>query len=47
MDSYNQLNEILVHLFNHTMKIEEESLIKDEFKAVSYTHLAGSGCGCG
>ena len=49
MDSYSQLNEVLVHLFNHTLKIEEESLIRDEFKdismndmhiiAVSYTHL--------
>ena len=39
MDSYNQLNEILVHLFNHTMKIEEESLIKDEFKDISINDM--------
>ena len=35
MDSYSQLNEVLVHLFNHTMKIEEDSLIRDEFKDIS------------
>lgn len=39
MDSYNQLNEVLVHLFNHTMKIEEESLIRDEFKDISMNDM--------
>ena len=39
MDTYNQLNEVLVHLFNHTLKIEEESLIKDEFKDISMTDM--------
>ena len=39
MDSYNQLNEVLVHLFNHTMKIEEQSLIREEFKDISVTDM--------
>ena len=39
MDTYNQLNEVLVHLFNHTLKIEEESLIKDEFKDISMNDM--------
>lgn len=39
MDSYNQLNEVLVHLFNHTMKIEEQSLIRDEFKDISINDI--------
>ena len=39
MDSYNQLNEVLVHLFNHTMKIEEQSLIRDEFKDISINDM--------
>ena len=39
MDAYNQLNEVLVHLFNHTLKIEEESLIKDEFKDISMNDM--------
>lgn len=39
MDTYNQLNEVLVHLFNHTLKIEEESLIKDEFKDISINDM--------
>ena len=39
MDSYNQLNEVLVHLFNHTLKIEENSLIRDEFKEISINDM--------
>ncbi len=39
MDSYNQLNEVLVHLFNHTMKIEEQSLIREEFKDISMNDM--------
>lgn len=39
MDSYNQLNEVLVHLFNHTLKIEEDSLIRDEFKDISMNDM--------
>lgn len=39
MDSYSQLNEVLVHLFNHTLKIEEESLIRDEFKDISMNDM--------
>lgn len=39
MDSYSQLNEVLVHLFNHTLKIEEESLIQDEFKDISMNDM--------
>lgn len=39
MDSYNQLNEVLVHLFNHTMKIEERSLIRGEFKDISINDM--------
>lgn len=39
MDSYNQLNEVLVHLFNHTMKIEEKSLIREEFKDISMNDM--------
>ena len=39
MDTYNHLNEVLVHLFNHTLKIEEESLIKDEFKDISMNDM--------
>ena len=39
MDAYNQLNEVLVHLFNDTLKIEEESLIKDEFKDISMNDM--------
>ena len=39
MDSYSQLNEVLVHLFNHTMKIEEDSLIRDEFKDISINDM--------
>lgn len=39
MDAYNQLNEVLVHLFNHTLKIEEESLIRDEFKDISINDM--------
>lgn len=39
MDAYSQLNEVLVHLFNHTLKIEEESLIRDEFKDISMNDM--------
>ena len=39
MDSYNQLNEVLVNLFNHTMKIEEQSLIREEFKDISMNDM--------
>lgn len=39
MDSYSQLNEVLVHLFNHTLKIEEQSLIRDAFKDISMNDM--------
>lgn len=39
MDSYNQLNEVLVHLFNRTLKIEEDALIRDEFKEISMNDM--------
>ena len=39
MDSYNQLNEVLVHVFNHALKIEENSLIREEFKEISMNDM--------
>ena len=39
MDSYDRLNEVLVHLFNHTMEIEEKSLIRGEFKDISMNDM--------
>ncbi|NCB99408.1 MAG: MarR family transcriptional regulator [Clostridia bacterium] len=39
MDLYNQLNEMLVHLFNHTLKIEEQSVIRGEFKDISINDM--------
>jgi DNA-binding MarR family transcriptional regulator len=39
MDSYSHLNKVLVYLFNHTLKIEEESLIQGEFKDISVNDM--------
>lgn len=39
MDSYNQLNEVLVRVFNHALKIEENSLIREEFKEISMNDM--------
>ena len=39
MDSYNQLNEVLVHVFNHALKIEENSLVREEFKEISMNDM--------
>ena len=39
MDSYDQLNEVLVRVFNHALKIEENSLIREEFKEISMNDM--------
>ena len=39
MDSYDRLNEVLVHLFNHTMEIEEKSLISGSTKDISMNDM--------
>lgn len=39
MDNYDQLNEILVDLFDHTMDIEQRFLISDEFRDISVNDM--------
>ena len=39
MDSYDQLNDVLVRVFNHALKIEENSLIREEFKEISMNDM--------
>ena len=39
MDSYNQLNEVLVRVFNHALKMEENFLIREEFKEISVNDM--------
>ena len=39
MDNYDQLNEILVYLFDHALDIERNFLIKDTFKDISVNDM--------
>ena len=39
MDAYDQLNDVLVRVFNHALKIEENSLIREEFKEISMNDM--------
>ena len=39
MDNYDQLNEILVYLFDHALDIERNFLIRDTFKDISVNGL--------
>ena len=39
MDNYEKLNAVLVHLFNHTMDIEERILLSGEFKDISVNDM--------
>ena len=38
MDSYNQLNEVLVHVFNHALKIEENLVNNPALTVIMITH---------
>lgn len=39
MDNYDQLNEILVYLFDHALDIERNFLIRDTFKDISVNDM--------
>lgn len=39
MDNYNQLNNILVHLFDHALDIERKFLMTDDFKDISVNDM--------
>ena len=39
METYTTLNQILVHLFNDIMAIEQRALITGEFKDISYNDM--------
>lgn len=39
MDNYNQLNNILVHLFDHALDIERSFLMTEDFKDISVNDM--------
>lgn len=39
MNNYEQLNHILVHLFNHALEMEQRYLITDNFKDISVNDM--------
>ncbi len=39
MDNYDQLNEILVYLFDHAIDVEQRFLISNEFKDISVNDM--------
>lgn len=39
MDNYDQLNEILVYLFEHAIDVEQKFLISNEFKDISVNDM--------